>query len=457
MKISSYQGTNPSYQAVVPKPNTEEANPAKTTLVNPHIQVISNPMAAPEVIMANISNVETKPVLEVNISQYFQANYFVLDDHADLIAGKSALYRHEMNYNDLILRPSFGMWLGNPKTWEVFLDISRDMGNRSEFREVINHVRQHGVLKEGEALPEWLIEELELHAKRFVFSYASRINLPDYGIDTDYLTMPVIDLFIVRDPRLINIGYTDSNLSIFRIIADYDSLLNEYTGVSTMGRLGRELSIEGVELYNLWQELEKEGVVSSYIGRHIDHQGQETQKTSNKWLEIGSNVNIQQLVRGLDIASGLRARLQTYLTSLQRGKKRDNAFNSRYEELKNNYRNEGLSLYLLHGFGMLSHTGMEETNRNYNEVYLPMANEWIGEYEYLEYSLLRDMNSFSRHANQRGADVFYDRFKRIVENQKEMFKGDLPLGQEFLFYLLQENAKAVEDHKESRFYDIQFK
>jgi len=161
--------------------------------------------------------------------------------------------------------PCLKGYLGKPKNRETHWAASQAMLNHPEVKQVLAFAKRDGLwtMPNGKVgvridIPYGIDKELELVAKQYVYFYASHKYLDDYGMDIDYLTFPVIDVPLTKE----EIGPYLS-FPIVTSLYNYDQLFDTYDGVSTMGRLGRKLGIDGVELYNVWKQLKASGNVAN--------------------------------------------------------------------------------------------------------------------------------------------------------------------------------------------------
>jgi hypothetical protein len=275
-------------------------------------------------------------------------------------------------------------------------------------------------------------------------------------MDMDYLTIPTLDNPVVTDKKLLEMGYANSPL--LSMLSQYDKFLSKYNGVSTVGKLGRDLNIQGVELYNLWKELTNAGMVNDYSWMKTDASGKVINANKNKWLEVPVSVNVKSLVAKIALSPDVSQKLESYLVTLQNGKKRDGNFLKKYEELKTDYnQNVKEKDYLMNGFTAFSALGIEINQERYQNYFVPKANAWIKEYckfEGLASAIIID--DF-----QMDGDYRVDRLKymdKYLEKIKTGFLGkNIPVGQEFLFKLLDDYENLPQEKKSATIYEIKYK
>lgn len=476
--IDSVTISNPGYTTGSSKDNQKvpQSNLPQSNQVAPNLGVnitITDPIAPPTMILA-VATTQTattqtanktkeppkvestksvnseKPTKEVEISKYLQTSFSEVKEEHNIILCQCVILSPSLTKGFIPFIPSMKAMLGKPKTIEEYLHqiktgINVYKKEIDEAYEYLEYLKKHGTIPEGGQMPDWLRQKGESLSKKYVWLYASHRKLEDYGMDVDYLTMPVIDHDVVTDEDLLNCGY--KNYPIILYTAKYDRLLADYAGVSTRGKLGRQLNINGTELYKLWKELDRLGLVTEYKWEKKDASGKTTtEKNIKKWLEVSRNTNVKTLVKKMDVSSNIKDKLIKYLETLKNGKKKDVIFMKKYEDLKEEYNSETLTNYLMNGLtSLLSIYGSPATQESYNNHFVPKL---IEEYDNFEDLLKEGIKLLSTSKYEAGITVVNKRFTEIIEDKKKKFGGELPLGQEVLFYLLEMQDKIPDSSKE---------
>ncbi len=419
---------------------------------------VTNPITPPSEIIPNrITRIEAlktnKPEMVVDISKYFQTSYPDLEENYVMLFNERAI----MVLPEFLIVVPMRSMLGNPKTKEEYNKMIKLVSQRPEILEGYSYREMNGVVSPLN-IPKDLAKNIELLSKSHLFFYASHKDLEDYGMDMDYLTTPMID-HNSEGKEIEHLGYL--NYPYLIQLAQYDKFLLEYTGVSTIGKLGRDLGLKGIPLYELWNELTKAGVVSDYIPISKNDDGEDDGYPKGKWLEVEKSVNVKELVANLKVPLDSILILEKYLLSLQNGKKRDAAFSSQYETLKGKYKAvvDGyrlLSCFLMGGI-MLTNSTDKVTSEWFNNVYLPIANSWEKEFYGFD-SRVRSSLAYTISFSDEKPAIHYSR-KLIerLEAERELFQGRLPLGQEYLFDLLRSVDKVKNDEDTNGFYDVKVK
>jgi len=445
--------------------NSSQSGISQSTefIPNPDVKVsMSTNAIAPRVIVANaVTPVDVvkpvKPEFVMDISKYFKTTFLDLEEEHITILTQRAMLLPRFSLGAKTV-PTLRLLQGKPKSLDVLAKQATQFTEmiKDEMAVAFKYKEEHGPYPEDRPSPEWIKQNAELIAKKYVFYYASHKLKEDFGMDMDYLTMPIIDHDVVTDKQMLGAGYTNYPLTIH--LAKYDDLLNEYTGVSTIGRLGKELKIDGVELYKLWKKMDKAGIVTDYKWELKDDYGNVTAKTSNKWLEVASNVNVKKLVAGLNVSSAYNDNLVNYLTSLQNGKKRDDSFIKKYEDLKISYRDKVLvDNYLVMGFRTLNVADMPCSTKSYRENYMPKVRDWMKEYSDFERFLNVGVKGLNTTTSESVVSNIHNKFTKAIEFKKEDFGGEVPLGQEFLFKLFETHDSVSEAEKYNSIYEIKYK
>ncbi len=436
---------------------------------NPDVSVSTNPITPPNIIVAKatqetnqVVNVEAvkqkKPEFVLDISKYFKTIYLDLEEDIVMLFAQTSILTSNITKNNIRPIPTNKMMLGRPKTLEELVSQGRKLLDSPEFKEAFKCKEQNGVFAIGKT-PEWLNKKIELLAKKHVFFYASHKDLEDYGMDMDYLTIPMIDKTAILPEALQKQFPGYSNLRQLKYLIEYDNLLTEYSGVSTVGKLGRELGISGVELYNLWKELDKTGIVTSLNWEHKEDGDKSTVKTAKKWLEVASNVNVKGLMASIDCDQNIKPKLEKYLLTLQQGKKRDDAFAKSYENLKVDYYEIVLKEnYYLGGLQVLSALDVAFNNQNLNNYYRPKANEWIEDYDYFSSQVKVAISVLTTAKTEKAMSYFKDFTDKRLEGFKQEYEGEnLPVGQEFLFQILEEMDSIPKEKISEALYAVKYK
>lgn len=427
-------------------------------------QAFKNPIAPPTMILAeantaraeNVQSVSetqsAKPEFVINISEYFQTSFLDLEEQVtnNLNQGVvlSVFDEEDIARLDALVIP-LRFFIGKEKSVRQQIRLSQELSKEPFIQKALRYRQEHGRLAPGE-FPEWLVESMQMNAKRVLFKMMAMMDNYDYGLDVDYLSLPMIDGGMFRDEL------TRSYESLFFILQEtykYDQLFYDYSGVATRGRLGRQLGIDGVELYNMWRELDKKGLVAEHEMAHINAQGNESTKNVKIWLEIPAGINVRQLVNSLDVSQNIKNKLESYLLSLQRGKRRDNNFIRRYEELRQGYREKLHSEYSIRVRSLMldvTTRSQEDFNRFHARV-----DEWVREYRGFEKSLFEGIQDL--YLVDDFFEMAYDFLIKRLETQKERFNGNIPLGQEFLFRLLEFSDNLPEWIYDISIYDIKYK
>jgi hypothetical protein len=462
----------------IPQDNTHSTGNTVVNVANPDVKVvITDPITPPGMILAQAntgtsgagqanrtaeaSNVEAvaevtpaKPEFVIDISKYFQTSFLDLEEEATSNFNQLMIlhYMDEERIKglDALIIP-VRLFLGKEKTIFESIRLSKELAREPQYQRALRHRQEHGKVELGE-FPEWLVESHLRNSKRTVFKMIAMLDNHDYGLDVDYLSLPMIDDGVLCSKLSKNIHIS---FFILQETYKYDQLLNEYSGVATRGRLGRQLGVDGVELYNLWRELDQKGIITEHEMNHKDFQGKENTKKFKMWLEVASDINIKQLVVSLNVSENIRGKLENYLLGLQRGKKRDEGFIRRYEGLRNVYRERVQQSYSIEIDGLF--LNVTERTQEDIERYNATMNEWVREYRDFDSFLRLYLRRLTLGANERQVSVFNDRFIKTLETGKEKFKGEIPLGQEYLFLLLENNERDTGERIDRSIYDIKFR
>ena len=413
------------------------------------VSVSTNPITPPNMIVAKATQ-ETNKVdkaeavkavkseLVMDISKYLKTTFLDLEEDYIVLQNQRAQLLPGYSREDAHALPSLRFLQGKPKNFDSYSKAGHELTAmiKDKMEESFKYKDKYGAFPEGQPVPEWIKQNAATLAKKLVYYYSSHRNMEDFGMDIDYLTMPIIEHNVVTDKFLWKIGYTE--YSITTCLAKYDDLLKEYTGVGTVGKLGRELKLDGVELYNLWKKLDKAGIVADYNWELKDDYGKVvTDKTSNKWLEIANSINVKDLVASLNVSPSYSDKLVNYFISLQNGKKRDDSFIKKYEELKVKYRDEVIvGNYYVSGFRAMGFS-MPNSQESFINNYGPMASKWIKEYRNFEKEVLANTVHLF-FDDEESVSISKKEFFETLEKQKKLLDSEsLPLGQEFLFQILE--------------------
>jgi hypothetical protein len=482
------------------------------------ISLDANTPATSEVATVEVPNFdEKKPEQVVYLSQYFDATYLSL--HAELTALITQREALKNPKEEFALYTPIKDFIGQTEVKES------NLSSNPEIIMAIDHRKKFGQITEGQPMPEWFNKKAELLAKKFAFFYASHKKLEDFGMDMDYLTMPSsIDLSLITPDDLLR-------FPILQSLKEYDELLSKYPGVSTVGKLGRELKIDGVELYNLWKELTKQGVVKDYEWRQetnqiknsaqltnlddktsindflISHpnysyvdgtltvtgkmtyseltelkviftsevektalnevmqrsQDQLITKISKKWLEISTDVNVKRLVGKLDLSDNFnkdqKELLIAYLETLSKGKKMDDSFLSVYVRQRMVYKSQALfHCYKQGSYDAISLASeLLDDATTFKSEFETKFKEWIQQYDNFEEVALGIINKFqvAKEEDMSFRLTFTD---DLLKKKIKDFKGDnIPVGQEFLFRLLEENNNLPPEVVKAAAYEVIYK
>ena len=438
-----------------------DVNIARNSLINPPnvflIQTDNNIEKLATTAVAKAEAIKpVKPEYVVNISNNFKTSFIDLEEETVQAYNQLIVFTRELKDAGAFLLPPLKFMMEKEQTIESYITLGETMNSKPEIQEAHKYVKENGLHKEGQPMPVWYSEKIEQLAKKFVFFYSSHEKLEDSGMDMDYLTIPSLEHVIITDEQILKVGYSNTDFVI--MLSKYDMLLSEYSGVGTVGTLGRQLNIKGVELYNLWKALIKEGVVTDYTWKKTDDSGKVIDKNIHKWLEIKPNTDLKALVAKLGLLPNIAKKLENYLLTLSKGNKADSNFIKKYEELKSDYANNVLNdNYLLKGFEVFTALGMENDQKNYDKFFVPKADEWVKEYNKFEETSIGMIERFQvENKEDMSLRIFF------IEHYLKRIKSDfqdknIPVGQEFLFRLLEENDNLPQEKKSAAAYEIKYK
>jgi hypothetical protein len=399
--------------------------------------------------VAAVEAVTNSTTEKFDINKYFSTNYLDLEEEFMELINIYSLLTTSRTEN-CALYPSINDWIGEKQNYQSFVKLAENKYSSPEMQEFIQKVNEArlnngGPFLEGQIRPEWYIEKVELLVKKLVFFYASHSNLEDYGMDMDYLTFPSLENAIITDEKLLTL-FDNQQPPVLRQLVQYDNLLSKYyNGVATVGKLGRVLNLKGVELYNLWKGLTEAGLVADFEWKKTGPSGEQVIYKSNKWLEIPGETDINKLVTKLvddkTISEELKIPLANYLLTLQNGTKKNSLFISRYKLASTVYKNNALSEYLLSGYDVFTTLGSEDeatigSQANIQKFINDIADELIKEYNKFEEEILEKVRIFQLNNKVNNfSDLEF--LKPYLDRIQSEFEGELPLGQEFLFRVLQ--------------------
>ncbi|MDD4527363.1 MAG: hypothetical protein PHF25_04920 [Candidatus Margulisbacteria bacterium] len=461
-----------------------------TQVQNPDIKISmsTNAITPPGMIVANaVTPVDVvkpvKPELEVEISKYFQESFLGLEyEFIRINAQNYYSFTIDDIKNTGAIPPLKVQLESNDLVSEYPSLVKSVVQNDAEFKKLIEFAMQNKVNNprydyeklvpgpDGKvALPEWLAKGLETVAKKYVYFYASHKHLNDFGMDMDYLSMPIIK-YVKYNTKQMYAGFNHYNITFF--LSDYEKFLNKYDGVGTIGSLGKALSsngdkyelINGVELYGIWSQLKSAGLVENYKWEDTQENGKKVINETAKWLQIPSDMNVRNFVAGLKTSPKYEAKLILYLKKLQKGKQKsgfltESAFAADFAVLRSAYCTEVLVKdYLVGGFKADAvGYGIDGYKQdNYRNYYRPKVDEWMKEYYSFEADILKN-TAHLFFDDEKSVSNSKKEFFETLENKKQLFDGKrLPLGQEFLFLIL-DKADEASSFLDDALYDIKFK
>jgi len=404
--------------------------------------------------VAAVEAVTNSTTEKFDINKYFSTNYLDLEEEFMELINIYSLLSTSIEIKNA-LYPSINDWIGTKQTYQSFSKLAGNKYSSPEMQEFIQKVKVErlnhgGPFLEGQTMPVWFIQKVELLVKKFVFFYASHINLEDFGMDMDYLSFPSLENAIITDEKLLTLI---DQPPVLRQLVHYDNLLKKYNGVATVGKLGRVLNLKGVELYNLWKGLTEAGLVADFEWEKTGTSGEQVIYKSNKWLEIPEETDINKLVTKLaddkTISEELVIPLTDYLLTLQKGIKKDSIFITRYKLASLVYKNEALSEYVLSGYDVFTTLGSEDeatkgSQANIQKFINDIADELNKEYNKVVDEILEKIRIFQLNNKvNKFSDLEF--FKPYLDRIQSEFEGELPLGQEFLFRVLQTIDNKVKE------------
>ncbi len=459
-------------------PNDYSLPTTTTVTQNPDIKVsvATNPITPPNVIVAKQANEAqataevakteavkpVKPEFVVDVSKYFKTTYLDLEEEFKMVTDTRRLLYPNITKADLYLMPPASMVLGKGlvekgplgnDSHKIILKFTKE--NQNKIDEILKWKAENGAFPEGGSGPKWLTDKTELLAKKYYYYYASHRKLEDYGMDMDYLTMPVID----REVRSGLLEIDSGIVEMLGCLVKYEDLLKEYSGVSTVGKLGRELKIDGVELYSLWKELDRVGLITDYNWKQKGNKGIVTDKTSNKWLEVASNVSVKELVNSLNVSPNYKDKLVNYLISIQNGKKRDESFIQKYDNLKISYRDdvvEGSTMRMV-ARSLFIDTLSSMSEQYFYSDFSSRTKGWMPEYTEFEELFNARFHTLNRVSRPEFASRSKAGIDEMISETTEKFKGKIPLGQEFLFSFLENMDNLPQEDLDRGIYKIKYK
>lgn len=402
--------------------------------------------------VAAVEAVTNSSTEKFDINKYFSTSYLDLEEELTELRNIYVLLTTSREKTNA-LYPSINDWIGEKQNYQSFSKLAENKYRSPEMQEFIQKVEierlnHGGPFLEGQTMPEWYIQKVELLVKKFVFFYASHSNLEDSGMDMDYLTFPSLENAIITDENVLKL-FNNQQPPVLKQLVHYDNLLSKYNGVATVGKLGRVLNLKGVELYNLWKGLTEAGLVTDFEWEKTGPSGEQVIYKSNKWLEISGETDINKLVTKLaddkTISEELKIPLTDYLLTLQKGIKKDSLFITRYRLASLVYKNNALNEYLFSGYDIFTTLGAEDKATKASKAYLQkfindIADELNKEYNKVVEEILEKIRIFQLNNKvNKFSDLEF--FKPYLDRIQSEFEGELPLGQEFLFRVLQINDK----------------